>query len=69
MNIKAYDLYNVLKEFSEEELKELNVVIEINRSARNQFGSSEYANLIEHYPSHIRILQKQEKKIKKRNTK
>lgn len=59
MKIKAIDLYDVLKKYSEKELKELNVVIEIGRNKHDQSGKSEYATLIEEYPSQIRIANKE----------
>ncbi|KOF56635.1 MULTISPECIES: hypothetical protein [Clostridium] len=59
LNLKAIELYNILKEYSEEELKDLNITIEINRGIHNQLGKSEYANLVEKYPSQIRIINKE----------
>ncbi len=67
MNIKAIDLYKILKEYSEEELKNLDIVIETGRGSHNQLGKSEYANLIENYPSQIRIIQKNSKNKKEIN--
>ena len=58
MNIKAIDLYNTLKQYSETELNELDIVIETGRGKHNQLGKSEYATLIEKYPSQIRIVNK-----------
>lgn len=58
MKYKAIDLYNTLKQYSEDELKSLNIVIEIDRSKHNQLGRSEYVTMIEEYPSHIRIINK-----------
>lgn len=59
MKIKAIDLFNNLKEYTEEDLKKLNIVIEIGRNnGRNEFGVSEYANDIENYESQIRIISK-----------
>lgn len=56
MVIKALDLFNNLKQYTEEELKELNVTIEVNRNKDGSLGQSEYANIIENYPSQIRII-------------
>lgn len=56
-SIKAIDLYNVLKQYSQDELKELDVVIETDRGNHNQLGNSEYATMIEEYSSQIRIIQ------------
>jgi hypothetical protein len=58
-NIKAIDLYNVLKQYSQDELKELDIVIETNRGKHNQLGNSEYATIVEEYSSQIRIIQKE----------
>lgn len=55
MIIKALDLFNVLKEYNYNQLKELDVVIEINRTNRFDLGESRYADGIEEYPSQIRI--------------
>jgi hypothetical protein len=58
MNIKAIELYNILNQYNEEELKELDVVIEPKRIFNNCLSDSEYATSIEEYPSHIRIIHK-----------
>jgi hypothetical protein len=59
LKIKAINLYNTLKQYSENELKEFDVVIEIGRNKHNQLGKSEYATLIEQYSSQIRIVNKE----------
>lgn len=58
MRIKAIELLEILKQYSEKELKHLDVVIEINRDEHGRLGMSEYATLIEEYPSQIRIVNK-----------
>lgn len=59
LNVKAIDLFNVLKQHSESELKKLDIVIEIGRAKHNKLGKSEYATLVEEYPSQIRIVNKE----------
>jgi hypothetical protein len=59
MNIKAIDIFNILKQYSESELKKLDIVIEIGRTKHNQLGKSEYATIVEEYPSQIRIANKE----------
>lgn len=58
MILKAIDLFNNLKEYNEEDLKLLDIVIELGRSEDNSLGKSEYASIIENYPSQIRIVSK-----------
>ena len=53
--IDALDLYNVLKEYSEEELKNLKIVID-KRKYKNVMGDSCYATKVEQYNGHIRIV-------------
>lgn len=61
MQIKAIDLLYALRQYSEEELENLDIVIETKRSQSGALGISEYANLIELYPSQIRIINKKGK--------
>ena len=56
MQIKAIDLYNILEDYSVDALKELDIVIELNRKKDNTIGDNGYATLIEEYPSQIRII-------------
>jgi len=58
-NIKAIELYNILKQYSKNELNELDIVIEIGRNKHNQLGKSERATFVEEYPSQIRIISKE----------
>ena len=53
--INAWELFNVLKEYNYEQLKDLNIVIEIDREDNSSVGESRYAKGIEEYPSQIRI--------------
>lgn len=58
--INAWELFNVLKEYNYEQLKDLNIVIEIDREDNSSLGESRYAEGIETYPSQIRIYSKLE---------
>ena len=53
--INAWELVNVLKEYDYEQLKDLDIVIEIDREDNPIVGESRYAKGIEEYPSQIRI--------------
>ena len=53
--INAWELFNVLKEYNYEQLKDLIIVIEIDREDNSSVGESRYAKGIEEYPSQIRI--------------
>ena len=53
--INALELFNVLKEYNYEQLKDLNIVIEIDREDNSSLGESRIAEGIEEYPSQIRI--------------
>lgn len=53
--INAWELFNVLKEYNYEQLKDLIIVIEIDREDDSSLGESRCANGIEEHPSQIRI--------------
>ena len=53
--INAWELFNVLKEYNYEQLKDLNIVVEIDREDNSSVCESRYAKGIEEYPSQIRI--------------
>ena len=53
--INALELFNVLKEYDYEQLKDLIITIEIDRVNDLCFGESRLAEGIEEHPSHIRI--------------
>ena len=53
--INAWELFNVLKEYNYEQLKDLNIVIEIDREDDLSLGESRCANGIEEHPSQIRM--------------
>ena len=53
--INALELFNVLKEYNYEQLKDLIIVIEIDREGNSRLGESRIAQGIEEYPSQIRI--------------
>ena len=53
--INAWELFNVLKEYNYEQLKDLNIVIEIDRVDDLILGESRLAEGIEDHPSQIRI--------------
>lgn len=57
--ISAWELFNVLKYHSYEQLKELDVVIEVNLASTEIEDTliARYATKIEEYSSHIRISQ------------
>lgn len=58
MNLKAIELFNILKEYTEEELREMDIVIEIGRKYKNIIGDCpiEYANLIDEMEGQIRLI-------------
>ena len=53
--INAWELFNVLKEYNYEQLKDLIIVIEIDREDNSNLGESRLAEGIEEHPSQIRI--------------
>ena len=53
--INALELFNVLKEYNDEQLKDLIIVIEIDREDNSSLGESRLAEGIEEHPSQIRI--------------
>ena len=53
--INGWQLFNVLKEYNYEQLKDLIIVIEIDRVDELILGESRLANGIEVHPSQIRI--------------
>ena len=53
--IKAWELFKILNEYNYEQLKELDIAIEIDRENKASLGESRYAEGIEEYPSQIRI--------------
>ena len=61
MYTTALDLFNILKDFSEEELKDMRVVLEQGRKHKKILSDSEYANRIELYDSQIRLISLKER--------
>lgn len=53
--VNALELFNVLKEYNYEQLKDLIIVIEIDREDKSILGESRIAQGIEEHPSQIRI--------------
>ena len=53
--INGWELFNVLKEYNYEQLKDLIIVIEIDRVDDLILGESRLAEGIEEHPSQIRI--------------
>ena len=53
--INGLDLFNVLKEYNYEQLKDLIIVIEIDRVDDLRLGESRIVKGIEEHPSQIRI--------------
>lgn len=45
--IKAIDLYNIMKQYTEDELKEIDIVIEPNRKYKNGLTEAHYVDKIE----------------------
>ena len=58
--IKAIDLYNIMKHYTEEELKEIDVVIEPNRIYKNGFTEAHYVDKIEKLTRQIRLVHMKE---------
>lgn len=54
--MKAIKLYEVLKEYTEEELKQLDLVIEIGRKYNNILGEGFNVDKINEFSSHIRLI-------------
>lgn len=58
--IKAIDLYNIMKQYTEDELKEINMVIEPNRKYKNELTEAHYVDKIEKLTRQIRLVHMKE---------
>ena len=54
--IKAIDLYNIMKQYTEDELKEIDMVIEPNRKYKNGLTEAHYVDKIEKLTRQIRLI-------------
>ena len=58
--IKAIDLYNIMKQYTEDELKEIDIVIEPNRKYKNGLTGAHYVAKIEKLTRQIRLVHMKE---------
>ena len=58
--IKAIDLYNIMKQYTEDELKEIDMVIEPNRKYKNGLTEAYYVDKIEKLTKQIRLVHMKE---------
>ena len=58
--IKAIDLYNIMKQYTEDELKEIGMVIEPNRKYKNGLTEAYYVDKIEKLTRQIRLIHMKE---------
>ena len=56
MTIKAIELYNIMKDYTEEELKEIDIVIEPNRVYKNGLTEGYYVDEINEMYNQIRLI-------------
>ena len=54
--MKAIELYNIMKDYTEEELKEIDIVIEPNRVYKNGLTEAYYVDKIESMSNQIRLI-------------
>ena len=54
--MKAIELYNIMKDYTEEELKEINIIIEPNRIYKNGLTEAYHVNKIESMSNQIRLI-------------
>ena len=54
--MKAIELYNIMKDYTEEELKEIDIVIEPNRVYKNGLTEAHYVDKIEKLTRQIRLI-------------
>lgn len=54
--MKAIELYNIMKDYTEEELKEIDIVIEPNRVYKNGLTKAYYVDKIESMSNQIRLI-------------
>ena len=54
--MKAIELYNIMKDYTEDELKEIDIVIEPNRKYKNGLTEAYHVNNIEKLTRQIRLI-------------
>lgn len=54
--MKAIELYNIMKDYTEEELKEIDIIIEPNRIYKNGLTEAYYVDKIESMNNQIRLI-------------
>lgn len=54
--MKAIELYNIMKDYTEEELKEIDIIIEPNRIYKNGITEAYHVNKIESMSNQIRLI-------------
>ena len=54
--MKAIELYNIMKDYTEEELKEIDIIIEPNRIYKNGLTEGYYVDKIESMSNQIRLI-------------
>lgn len=54
--MKAIELYNIMKDYTEEELKEIDIIIEPNRIYKNGLTEAYHVNKIESMSNQIRLI-------------
>lgn len=61
--MKAIELYNIMKDYTEEELKEINIIIEPNRIYKNGLTEAYHVNKIESMSNQIRLIHVKENDV------
>lgn len=61
--MKAIELYNIMKDYTEEELKEIDIIIEPNRVYKNGLTEAHHVNKIESMSNQIRLIHVKEKDV------
>ena len=56
MTMKAIELYNIMKDYTEEELKEIDIVIEPNRVYKNGLTEGYYLDELNEMYNQIRLI-------------
>ena len=61
--MKAIELYNIMKDYTEEELKEIDIIIEPNRIYKNGLTEAYHVNKIESMSNQIRLIHVKENDV------
>ena len=61
--MKAIELYNIMKDYTEEELKEIDIIIEPNRIYKNGITEAYHVNNIESVSNQIRLIHVKDKGV------